>query len=101
MMAQAQTVTAQQPTDKRQTTLALFAVFATYFGSSYLFRGFGVALPRIAADLNGMPLYSWAISLPALASAFVTLTFGKLSDMYGRRILLLVSLALYLIGAIR
>lgn len=99
-MAQAQTVTAQQPTDKRQTTLALFAVFATYFGSSYLFRGFGVALPRIAADLNGMPLYSWAISLPALASAFVTLTFGKLSDMYGRRILLLVSLTLYLIGAI-
>jgi MFS family permease len=100
MMAQAQTVTAQQPTDKRQTTLALFAVFATYFGSSYLFRGFGVALPRIAADLNGMPLYSSAISLPALASAFVTLTFGKLSDMYGRRILLLVSLTLYLIGAI-
>lgn len=99
-MAQAQTVTAQQPTDKRQTTLALFAVFATYFGSSYLFRGFGVALPRIAADLNGMPLYSWAISLPALASAFVTLTFGKLSDMCGRRILLLVSLTLYLIGAI-
>lgn len=99
-MAQAQTVTAQQPTDKRQTTLALFAVFATYFGSSYLFRGFGVALPRIAADLNGMPLYSSAISLPALASAFVTLTFGKLSDMYGRRILLLVSLTLYLIGAI-
>jgi MFS family permease len=100
MMAQAQTVTAQQPTDKRQTTLALFAVFATYFGSSYLFRGFGVALPRIAADLNGMPLYSSAISLPALASAFVTLTFGKLSDMYGRRILLLVSLTLYLIGAV-
>lgn len=99
-MAQAQTVTAQQPTDKRQTTLALFAVFATYFGSSYLFRGFGVALPRIAADLNGMPLYSSAISLPALASAFVTLTFGKLSDMYGRRILLLVSLTLYLIGAV-
>ena len=99
-MAQAQTVIAQQPADKRQTTLALFAVFATYFGSSYLFRGFGVALPKIAADLNGMPLYSWAISLPALASAFVTLTFGKLSDMYGRRILLLVSLTLYLIGAI-
>ena len=80
--------------------MALVAVFATYFGSGYLFRGSGVVLPRIAADLNGMPLYSWAISLPALASAFATLTFGKLSDMYGRRILLIASLAIYLIGAI-
>jgi MFS family permease len=91
---------AQQPAAKTRVTLGLIAVFTTYFASSYFFRGSGVTLPKIAADLDGMHLYSWAISLPALASAFVTLTFGKLSDMYGRRIMLLISLALYLAGAI-
>jgi MFS family permease len=99
-MAQAQIEIPQQQAVKRQATLGLIAIFMTYFASSYFFRGSGVTLPKIAADLNGMHLYSWAISLPALASAFVTLTFGKLSDMYGRRIMLLTSLALYMAGAI-
>ncbi len=99
-MAEAQITVAQETASKRQATLGLVAVFATYFASSYFFRGSGITLPKIAADLNGIHLYSWAISLPALASAFVTLTFGKLSDMYGRRIMLLTSLALYVGGAI-
>lgn len=100
MTAQPQTAALQQPAAKRQTTLALIAVFATCFASSYFFRGTSITLPKIAADLSGMRDYSWAISLPALAAAFVTLTFGKLSDMYGRRIMLIISLALYLVGAI-
>jgi MFS family permease len=99
-MAQAQMAVPQQPAAKRQAAIGLIAIFTTYFASSYFFRGSGVTLPKIAADLDGMHLYSWAISLPALASAFVTLTFGKLSDMYGRRIMLIISLALYMGGAI-
>jgi MFS family permease len=99
-MAHSQTADPQPAAKKTQATLGLVAVFATYFASSYFFRGSGVTLPKIAADLGGMHLYSWAISLPALASAFVTLTFGKLSDMYGRRIMLIFSLSLYISGAI-
>jgi MFS family permease len=90
----------QQPPSGRQVYLGLVAVFITYFASSYYFRSSSIAAPKIAADLNGMALYSWAISLPALASAFVTLTFGRLSDMYGRRIMLIVSLVLFAAGAI-
>jgi MFS family permease len=85
---------------KGKPGLALVAIFITYFASSYIFRGWMVAAPRIAAELNGMHLFSWAISLPALAAAFVTLIFGKLSDMYGRRLMLAISLLVYLAGAI-
>jgi len=63
-MAQAQITVAQRTASKRQATLGLVAVFATYFASSHFFRGAGVTLPNIAADLNGIHLYSWAISLP-------------------------------------
>lgn len=99
-MQQSQPAVTQSQATNRQATLGLIALFTTYFASSYFFRGSGVTLPKIAADLDGMHLYSWAISLPALASAFVTLTFGKLSDMYGRRIMLILSLLLYLSGAV-
>ncbi len=85
---------------KRNATLGLAAVFTTYFAASFFFRGMGVSLPKVAAELDGMSLYSWAISLPALAAAVITLIFGRLSDVYGRRLLLLISLFFYLAGAI-
>lgn len=100
-MTQPQTAALQQEVIRRkQATFALIAVFTTFFAASYFFRGSSVTLPRIAAELNGMSLYSWALSLPGLASAFATLLFGKLSDMYGRRVMLLISLALYGGGAV-
>jgi len=80
--------------------LELTSVFIAYFTSFFVLNSLNVAMPRIAADLNGMSIYAWAISIPALASAFVILIFGKLSDMYGRRILLLVSTGLVILGAI-
>jgi len=89
-----------QAAPKSKTWLALAAIFITYFASSYIFRGWTVAAPRIAAELNGMSLFSWAISLPALAAAFVTLIFGKLSDMYGRRPIIAISLLVYLAGSV-
>jgi MFS family permease len=90
----------QQSAARKNAALGLVAVFITYFASSFFFRGIGIALPRVAAELNGIPLFSWAISMPALGSAIVTLIFGKLSDVYGRRILLAISLGLYFAGAI-
>ncbi len=85
---------------KKQIILGLVVIFAIYFCNTYFIQTFTVARPRMAADLNGMALYAWSISIPSLAAAFVTLLFAKLSDMYGRRIMLLVSLAFFLVGTI-
>jgi hypothetical protein len=64
-MARALAALEQQSTKKKKIVLGLVAVFSTYFASSFFFRGIGVALPKVAADLDGMVLYSWAIALPA------------------------------------
>ncbi len=85
---------------KKQMILGLVVIFAIYFCSTYFIQTFTIARPRMAADLNGMALYAWLISIPSLAAAFVTLLFAKLSDMYGRRIMLLISLAFFLVGTI-
>lgn len=85
---------------RKQVILGLVTVFVVY-GTMYFFvRTTDIARPRMAADLDGMSLYSYSISLPGLAAAFVTLIFGKLSDMYGRRIMLLVSLGFFLAGTV-
>lgn len=80
--------------------LGLTAVFVTYFISAFVMQTQGVAAPRQAADLNGMPLYSWGIAIPALASAIATLIMGKLSDMYGRRLILAACMVLFFFGSL-
>jgi MFS family permease len=85
---------------RRQIVLGLVAIFAVYGTMSYFIQTTSIARPKMAADLDGMSIYSWSISIPGLASAFATLIFGKFSDMYGRRLILMVSLAFFLAGAI-
>jgi MFS family permease len=93
-----------QPTEfdyaRRQIVLGLVAAFSIYAVSFYYLQTIGIARPRMAAELNGMPLFSWLISIPGLAGALVTLLFSKFSDIYGRRLILTVSLSFCLLGTI-
>jgi MFS family permease len=86
--------------DNRTIRRVLVSVFLAYFTSYYVMNSLNIALPRMAADLDGMALFSWAIAIPALSGAIITLIFGKLSDMYGRKVILLISVGLILIGSI-
>jgi MFS family permease len=85
---------------KKQVTLGLVAIFAVYGTMSYFVQSLTIARPRMAADLDGMSLYSWAVSIPSLVTAFATLVFGKFSDMYGRRVMLMISTITCLVGTI-
>src|SRR5580692_5464665 len=53
------------------------------------------AVPAIAADLNGFQHLAWIVSAYLLTSTAMTPIYGKLSDIYGRRKLLLVGLAVF------
>jgi MFS family permease len=85
---------------RKQLVIGLVAIFAVYGAMSYFVQTLTIARPKIAADLNGLPLLAWAVSIPSLVSAFVTLIFGKFSDIYGRRIMLMISLIFCLVGTI-
>jgi MFS family permease len=85
---------------RKKVAVGLWAVFTAYFAFYFFINGVNIAQPKMVEELNGMALFAWLIALPALGSAVATLLFGKLSDMYGRRSILLVSLGLFLVGAI-
>ncbi len=76
----------------------MWAVFITQFVSYLFINARNIAMPEIINVLDGMTLFSWLIALPALTGAASTLLFGKLSDIYGRRAILLVSIGIFLLG---
>ena len=59
----------------------------------------GTALPRIITELNGANLYTWVVTIYLLASTVTVPIYGKLSDMYGRKPLLLTGVGLFLAGS--
>ncbi len=99
-MSQAQQPVVEYNYSKKQIVMGVVAIFAVYGTMAYFIQTLTIARPKMAAELNGMSLYAWAVSIPSLFAAFVTLLFGKLSDMYGRRIILMVSLSLSFIGTV-
>ena len=58
------------------------------------------ALPTIVGDLGGLNHLSWVVTAYLLAITIVTPLYGKLGDLYGRKIVLQGALVLFLIGSV-
>ncbi|WP_036662271.1 MULTISPECIES: MDR family MFS transporter [Pandoraea] len=58
------------------------------------------AMPQIVAQLGGLNLYSWVFSAFLLAQTAMTVVFGKLADLYGRKPVILVGIAVFLVASL-
>ena len=47
------------------------------------------AMPRIVAQLQGLELYAWVTTVYLLSSTVMVPIWGKLGDLYGRKIILM------------
>src|SRR3954466_4777134 len=57
------------------------------------------ALPTIVGDLGGLDHISWVVTSYLLAVTVVTPLYGKLGDLYGRKVVLQGALVVFLIGS--
>jgi EmrB/QacA subfamily drug resistance transporter len=57
------------------------------------------AMPTVIASLGGMNHYSWVFSAYLLASTVTVPLWGKLSDLYGRRLFYQIGIGVFLIGS--
>ncbi len=57
------------------------------------------ALPTIVSELGGLEHLAWVVTVYLLAQTIVTPVYGKLGDLYGRKIVLQSAIVLFLIGS--
>jgi EmrB/QacA subfamily drug resistance transporter len=59
----------------------------------------GPVLPRIVSELKGVDYYTWVVTIYLLTSTVTVPIYGKLSDLYGRKPILMVGITLFLVGS--
>jgi EmrB/QacA subfamily drug resistance transporter len=72
-------------------SMAMIAIEATIVAT---------AMPQIAAQLGNLNLYSWVFSSFLLAQTAMTVVFGKLADIYGRKPVLLAGILIFEVGSL-
>ena len=74
----------------------LLGMFVTILASTVVSN----ALPRIISDLHaGESAYTWVVTATLLALTVTTPIWGKLADLTSKKLLIQVSLAIYVVGS--
>src|SRR2546426_4714396 len=60
----------------------------------------GTALPKIITDLKGNELYTWSVTIYLLTSTISGPIYGKLSDLFGRRPIVIWAVGLFLVSSV-
>ena len=79
--------------------LSFTALVTASFLSAIDLTSVSTALPRITHDLRGGSAYSWVGSAYSLAATAVLPLAGRLADIFGRRPVMLVSIAIFALGS--
>jgi EmrB/QacA subfamily drug resistance transporter len=58
-----------------------------------------VAMPKVVSSLGGISIYSWVFTAYVLASTISGPLWGRLSDIYGRRVIYITGVSLFILGS--
>src|SRR5512146_2126986 len=58
------------------------------------------AMPTIVGQLGGLAIYSWVFAMYLLTATTTIPIYGKLSDLYGRKLIFSISMLLFLAGSV-
>ncbi|MET3507498.1 MDR family MFS transporter [Halalkalibacter oceani] len=89
--------------DKQKRTnrpLVLAAVMLAMFMAAVEATIVATAMPGIVADLGGFSLYSWVFSSYLLMQVVAIPLYGKLADLYGRKLIFSIGIIIFLIGSL-
>ncbi len=92
-----------QPADApedQSTRLVIGAVAVTLLLASLGQTIVSTALPSIVGQLGGLDHLTWVVIAYLLSSTVVAPIYGKLGDLYGRKIVLQVAIVIFLVGSI-
>ncbi|MFI8813529.1 MULTISPECIES: MFS transporter [unclassified Streptomyces] len=95
--ATAATATAETPRGRRPVVAALMLGMALSAIDGTIVS---TAVPQIVGDLGGFAVFSWLFSGYLLAMTVTLPVYGKLSDTFGRKPVLVAGIILFLVGSV-
>lgn len=84
---------------KTNVKMVTLAVFITTFMSAIEGTIVSTAMPTIIADLDGLAIMSWVVSIFLLMTAVSTPIYGKLADSIGRRPVFLFGIGMFVVSS--
>lgn len=85
--------------DERRKRQALLGIMLSVFLAAMESTVVATAMPKVVGSLGGLPMYSWVFSGFLLTSTVTMPLWGRLSDLFGRRSMYLIGLAVFLVGS--
>ena len=86
--------------EKRQKIIVMIAVMSGLFLAALDQTIVGTALPKILTEFNALDKLSWVVTAYLLTSTIAVPISGKLSDIFGRRRLLMIGIVIFVLASI-
>ncbi len=88
----------REPTadERRLTFIALMIVFLLSALDQTIVS---TAMPTIIRELDGLELYAWVTTSYLLTSTVMVPIWGKLGDLYGRKLILIIGIVIFVVGS--
>ena len=83
----------------REKVIIMLAVMSGLFLAALDQTIVGTALPKILGEFNALQQLSWVVTAYLLTSTIAVPISGKLSDIYGRRRLMLTGITVFVLGS--
>lgn len=85
---------------RQQVMLVIYGLMAGMFLSSLDQTIVGTSIRTIGDDLHGLDQQAWVTTAYLICATVTTPLYGKLSDLFGRRPLYLLSISIFVIGSL-
>jgi MFS family permease len=88
-----------QPLDRRPILLTFSGLLLAMLLGSLDQTIVATALPTVVGDLGGLNHLAWVVTAYVLAATAATPLWGKIGDLYGRKTIFLITIAIFLAGS--
>jgi EmrB/QacA subfamily drug resistance transporter len=99
-LSNASSLAPRAPLTQREVRTILMSLLLTMFLAALDQTIVATALPTIGRQFQDVTNLSWVITAYLLASTAVAPVFGTLSDIYGRRAMIITALSLFVAGSV-